>query len=118
MVYSWCVGSVWLVQGVLIDQGLGAGGMAGALTAGTVGAAGTAGVDGRMKAKPIRPSVMRTTTLMTMISPMGRDFFFATADAGADGTTGAGAGGATTGAGALLIMRVKSLGPDEDAARG
>lgn len=74
------------------------------------GAAGTgAGVAaGRMTMTTTRMDAIRTTALITMTRPIGTDGFLTTAGAGA----GAGAAGAaTTGAGALLIMRVKSLGP-------
>ncbi len=110
---------------------LGAGtvGSAGTAGVGTVGAAGTAGgaptgavpagmgvgVDaGRMTMTTTRMEAISTTTLMTMTSPSGTEGFLLAVAAGvaaADGTDGAG----ITGAGAALIMRVKSLGPVADA---
>lgn len=85
----------------------------GAGTAGAVvaGAAGTgAGVAaGRMTMTTTRMDAIRTTALITMTRPIGTAGFLTTTGAGA----GAGAAGAaTTGAGALLIIRVKSLGPE------
>lgn len=92
----------------------------GAVTAGavTLGAVTVGTVGRRMTTKPISPSAMRMTTLITTMSPVGMDFFLAAAGVAAGaGVAGAG-GAATTGAGALLIMRVKSLGPDEAPAWG
>lgn len=70
------------------------------------------GVDaGRMTMTTTRMEAISTTTLMTMTSPSGTEGFLLAVAAGVAAADGAG----ITGAGAALIMRVKSLGPDADA---